>query len=94
MCVVLVVDFGSNFKGIFKEMCEHLKLTYWCVSQDDHKGNGAKNVIVSSAKPKPSQALIEAAMITLFKTPRPANMHKTAHQLTTLTSLVSLPQLG
>ena len=74
-------------------MCEHLKLTYWCVYRGNHKGNSAKNVIVSSTKPKPSQALIEAAMITLFKTPIPSNMRVTAHQLTTLISLVALSQL-
>ena len=42
MCAVVVVDDGSNFKGIFKEMCEHLKLTYCCISRGNHKSNSAK----------------------------------------------------
>ena len=93
MCAVVFVDDGRYFKDIFKEMCEHLKLTYWCISRVNHKGNSAKNIIVSSTKPKPSQALIEVAMITLFNMPRPANIRGTAHRLTTLTSLVALSQL-
>ena len=93
MCAVVVLDDGRYFKDIFKEMCEHLKLTYWCISWVNHKGNSAKNIIVSSTKTKPSQALIEVAMINLFKMPRPANIRGTAHRLTTLTSLVALPEL-
>ena len=50
MFTVVVVDYRSNFKGIFKEICEHFKLTYWCISRDNHKGNSAENVIVSSKK--------------------------------------------
>ena len=42
MCEVVVVYDGINFKGIFKEMCEHFKLTSWCISQGNHKGNSAK----------------------------------------------------
>ena len=41
-CAVFVVDDGKNFKGIFKEMCEHLKSTYWCISRGNHKRNSAK----------------------------------------------------
>ena len=42
MCAVVIVDYGGNFKGIFKEMCEHLNLTYWCISRGSYKGNSAK----------------------------------------------------
>ena len=42
ICAVVVVDDGRNFKCIFKETCEHLKLTYWCIYGGNHKGNGAK----------------------------------------------------
>ena len=52
MCAVVVVYDRRNFKDISKEMCEHLKLTCWCISRGNHKGNSAKNIIVSSTKPK------------------------------------------
>ena len=34
MCLVMVVviDDGSSFKGVFIGMCEVLDLTYWCLS--------------------------------------------------------------
>ena len=91
MCAVVIIYDGSNFKVIFKEMCEHLKLNYWCIFQGNHKGNSAEKY--HRFLKKKSQALIEAAMINLFKTLRPANMCGAAHQLITLISLVALPQL-
>ena len=35
---IIVVDDGSTFKGVFQEMCKHLKLTYWALSKGNHKG--------------------------------------------------------
>ena len=38
MCAVLVIDEGSNFKGVFQEMCSILKITCWPLSRGNHKG--------------------------------------------------------
>ena len=42
ICAVVVVDDGSTFKGIFKEMIELLKITLWTLSRGNHKGNSAE----------------------------------------------------
>jgi hypothetical protein len=38
MCAVIVVDEGSNFKGVFQEMCSILKITCWPLARGNHKG--------------------------------------------------------
>ena len=38
MCAVVVVDDGSSFKGLFEEMCQLLKITFWALSRGNHKG--------------------------------------------------------
>ena len=42
MCAVVVVDAGSNFRGIFEEMCSILDITFWPLARGNHKGNGAE----------------------------------------------------
>ena len=42
MCAVIVVDAGSNFRGIFEEMSKLLDITFWPLARGNHKGNGAE----------------------------------------------------
>ena len=42
MCAVIVIDYVSTFKNIFQQMCEVLKITYWCISREKNKGNSVK----------------------------------------------------
>jgi hypothetical protein len=36
-CVVVVVDDGSNFKGLFREMCAILKIRFHTVACGNHQ---------------------------------------------------------
>ena len=38
MCAVVVLDDGSPFKGVFKEMCDILHIKYWVLGRSNHKG--------------------------------------------------------
>ena len=42
MCYVVRVDNGSNFKGVFIDMCKILKITHWGLSRGNHKGNAVE----------------------------------------------------
>ena len=39
-CAVIVIKYGSTFKGTFQQMCKALKITYGCTSIGNHKENG------------------------------------------------------
>jgi len=38
MCAVIVLDDGSPFKGVFKVMCDILRIKYWVLARSNHKG--------------------------------------------------------
>ena len=38
MCAVVVIDDGSPFKGVFKELCDILRIQYWVLARKNHKG--------------------------------------------------------
>jgi len=38
MCAVIVLDDGCPFKGVFKEMCDILRIKYWVLTRSNHKG--------------------------------------------------------
>jgi hypothetical protein len=42
MSAVIVVDDGSTFKGIFRDMCDILQITLWTLSRGNHKGCSAE----------------------------------------------------
>ena len=42
MTAVVVVDDGSTYKGLFRDMCTALKLTLWPLSRGNHKGNSVE----------------------------------------------------
>ena len=42
MCVIVVIDDGSTFKGHFILMCEALKIQYWILLRGNHKGNSCE----------------------------------------------------
>ena len=42
MCAVIVVDDGSNFKGVFESMCKILDITLWTLARGNHKGNSVE----------------------------------------------------
>ena len=42
MVAVVVVDADSKFKGLFKELCDILKITYWPLVRGNHKGNSTE----------------------------------------------------
>ena len=41
-CAVIVIDYVSTFKGIFQTICKAPKITYWCISRGNHKGNSVE----------------------------------------------------
>ena len=42
MVAVVVVDADSKFKGVFEELCDILKITYWPLARGNHKGLGVE----------------------------------------------------
>ena len=42
MCVVKVIGDGSTFIVTLQNICKALKITYWCISRGNHKGNSIK----------------------------------------------------
>ena len=38
-----VIYDGITFRGAFQTMCKALKITYWCISRGNHKGNSVEN---------------------------------------------------
>ena len=38
MCAVIVVDAGSNFRGMFEQLCDILNITLWPLSRGNHHG--------------------------------------------------------
>ena len=42
-CSVIVIGNDGTFKGTFQTMYKALKITYWCISRGNHKGNSVEN---------------------------------------------------
>ena len=42
MCSVVVIDDGISFTGVFILMCTKLGITYWCLSQGNHRSNSVE----------------------------------------------------
>ena len=77
MVAVFVGDADNKFRGVFEEVCNTLKITFWPLARGNHKGNSVDRYYRFLNKHKPYVVQTGVHMIPLLGILKLHNTHGT-----------------